>query len=61
MTPKEKALDKYIREKHNQDECVGFIDGYEKCKEDIWKYDITLSILCILFFIGLLYGFLFLF
>ena len=35
MTPKEKALDNYIREKHNQYECVGFIDGYEKCQEDM--------------------------
>jgi hypothetical protein len=23
----EALVDKYIREKHNQDECIGFIDG----------------------------------
>ena len=28
-----KPLDDYIREKHNQDRCMGFIDGYKKCKE----------------------------
>ena len=35
MTPKVKAVDNYIREKHTQEECVGFIDGYEKCQEDM--------------------------
>ena len=35
MTPKEKAVTNYVREKHNQDECVGFIDGYEKCQQDM--------------------------
>jgi hypothetical protein len=35
MTPKEKAVDNYIREKHNQDECVGFIDGYTQCQEEL--------------------------
>ena len=35
MTPKEKAVDNYIREKHNQDECIGFIDGYTQCQEDM--------------------------
>jgi hypothetical protein len=29
MTKKEKAVDRYIRDKHTQDECIGFIDGYE--------------------------------
>ena len=35
MTLKEKAVTNYVREKHNQDECVGFIDGYEKCQQDM--------------------------
>ena len=35
MTPKEKAVTNYVREKHNQDECVGFIDGYTQCQEDM--------------------------
>lgn len=34
MTKKEKAVDNYIREKHTQEECIGFIDGYEKSQED---------------------------
>ena len=25
-----KQLDEYVREKHTQEECVGFIDGFEK-------------------------------
>jgi hypothetical protein len=37
MTPKEEAVTNYVREKHNQDECSGFIDGYEKCQQDIAK------------------------
>jgi hypothetical protein len=32
-----KPLDNYIRERHNQDEYVGFIDGYNKAKEK-YKY-----------------------
>lgn len=43
MTPKEKALDNYIREKHNQYECVGFIDGYEKCQDDNADESISLQ------------------
>lgn len=35
MKSKEKAVLEYVYEKHNQDECVGFIDGYEKCQEDM--------------------------
>ena len=35
MTPKEKAIDNYAKEKHNIDECVGFVYGYEKCQEDM--------------------------
>jgi hypothetical protein len=34
MTPKEKAVNDYIKAKHNQDECIGFIDGYTQCQED---------------------------
>ena len=26
----EAAINAYIKEKHNQDECIGFIDGFEK-------------------------------
>lgn len=44
MTPKEKAVDNYIREIHNQDECFAFIDGYEKCQEDMIKQDIIKSV-----------------
>ena len=29
------SLTKYIKEKHTSDECTGFIDGYEKCLEDL--------------------------
>lgn len=28
-----KKLDKYIKEKHTQEECTGFISGFEKCSE----------------------------
>ena len=27
------VLDKYIKDKHTQEECVGFIDGYEQGKK----------------------------
>ena len=37
MTKEEKlkqaALDKYIKDKHTQEECVGFIDGFEAARE----------------------------
>lgn len=29
-----KLLDNYIKEKHTQEECIGFIDGFNDC----WKY-----------------------
>lgn len=29
----EKALNDYIKAKHKQDECIGFIDGYKQCQE----------------------------
>lgn len=29
MTTKEKALDQYIRDKHTQDECLAYIQGWE--------------------------------
>ena len=32
-----KPLDDYIRNKHTQEECIGFIDGYQKAKET-YKY-----------------------
>lgn len=31
---KEKSLNQYIEEKHTQEECIGFIDGYEKALKD---------------------------
>ena len=34
MTQKEKAVNDYTKAKHNQDECVGFIDGYTQCQQD---------------------------
>lgn len=33
----EALVDKYIKEKHNQDECVGFIDGLNAMLELISK------------------------
>lgn len=39
-----KALNIYIKAKHTQDECIGFIDGYEQACEDIQiKLNIMLS------------------
>jgi len=29
MKPKEKAVDQYIREKHTQEECIAYIQGWE--------------------------------
>ena len=48
MKTKEKAVNGYIKEKHNQDECIGFIDGYTQCQEDMLKeelkdWDVTLN------------------
>jgi hypothetical protein len=31
------ALTTYIALKHNQDGCIGFIDGYTQCQEDMLK------------------------
>lgn len=31
----EKQLDKYIKEKHTQEECVGFIDGFAAAMESV--------------------------
>jgi len=30
---KSKQLQQYIRDKHTQEECVGFIDGWDKAEE----------------------------
>jgi len=30
-----KSLNVYIKAKHSQDECIGFIDGYKQACEDI--------------------------
>ncbi len=35
----EALVDKYIREKHNQDECIGFIDGLNAMLELISKIE----------------------
>lgn len=35
MTTKEKAVNDYIKAKHNQDEYIGFIEGYTQCQEDM--------------------------
>jgi len=32
---KSKAVYNYIKEKPTQEECSAFIDGYEKCEEDM--------------------------
>jgi hypothetical protein len=34
-----KLLDKYVKEKHTQEECIGFIDGFNEC----WEYNIKNS------------------
>ena len=35
----ESLVEKYIREKHNQDECIGFIDGINAALELIKKIE----------------------
>lgn len=35
MKSLETSLSIYIKEKHTQEECVGFIDGYNKAYKDI--------------------------
>jgi len=35
----EALVDKYIKEKHNQDECIGFIDGLNAMLELISKIE----------------------
>jgi hypothetical protein len=35
----EDLIDKYIKEKHNQDECIGFIDGLNAILELISKIE----------------------
>ena len=34
---KQKAINTYIKAKRNQDECSGFIDGYEQAENDFVK------------------------
>lgn len=34
-----KLLDKYVKEKHTQEECIGFIDGFNEC----WDYNLKNS------------------
>jgi hypothetical protein len=43
---KSKAVYNYIKEKHTQDECSGFIDGYEKCEEDMADKKYTEEDMC---------------
>ncbi len=33
-TKKQDSLNTYVKEKHTQEECIGFIDGYEKAVND---------------------------
>jgi hypothetical protein len=35
----EALLDKYIKEKHSQDECIGFIDGINAALELVAKIE----------------------
>jgi hypothetical protein len=35
MKSLEKSLTVYIKEKHTQEECVGFIDGYKQAHKDM--------------------------
>jgi hypothetical protein len=35
----QKALDIYIKEKHTQEECIGFIDGFEKAQRNMFSLD----------------------
>ena len=56
MTPKEKSIDNYAKEKHNIDECVGFIYGYEKCQEDMADKKYTEEDMLKAFEKGALYG-----
>ena len=37
----EKALDKYIKEKHTQEECSGFIDGWKAAMESLKPEEIN--------------------
>jgi hypothetical protein len=37
MLKKQKAVYDYIKDKHTQDECSGFIDGYERAENDFVK------------------------
>jgi len=56
MNAKEKLaieLDKYINEKHTQDECIGFIDGFEAAlktektnKSDELRFNLILTMVC---------------
>ena len=42
-----KALNVYIKEKRTQDECTGFIDGFEKC-QDLFDMRIVMpELLCL--------------
>lgn len=41
---REKALQQYVKERHNQDECIGFIDGYEKAIRDV-KAEVIIDLL----------------
>ena len=41
MTPKGKALNEYIFLKKTQEECIGFIDGYDRALRDNFITDTT--------------------
>jgi hypothetical protein len=37
MTTKEKLLDQYIRDKHTQEECIAYIQGWEDAYTEGYK------------------------
>lgn len=43
MKALEKSLGTYIKEKHTQEECIGFIDGYKKAYKDITFKSLIIS------------------
>lgn len=50
MKSLEKALDKYIRQKHTTEECSGYIDGYKQAVKDFKNKSMTTSMRTFLIF-----------
>ena len=42
---KQKAIYNYIKDKHTQDECSSFIDGYEHAENDFYKLSYYILVL----------------